>query len=107
LTFGGLGAKPPITFLKDSLWRTTRNALAPRLKRTISFEVEHKYMTKVVAEFVAEVRSNLIDEIELAYSKAFADLRLEIVNLRLELVKLNGNAAGPIDLPNAISRLAN
>jgi hypothetical protein len=71
-----------------------------------ALETEHDYMTEVFAQFVAEVRSNLIDEIELAYSKTFADLGLEIANLRLELVKLNGGAAGPIDQPNPISRLA-
>ena len=37
------------------------------------------------------MRNDLVKEIELAY-KAFADLRLEIANLRLELVKLHGGA---------------
>jgi len=50
-------------------------------------------MTEIFAQFVAEARSELIDEIEAAYGRAFADLRLEIANLRLELVKLNGGTS--------------
>ena len=64
-------------------------------------------MTEIFAQFVAEVRSDLIDEIEAVYGRAFADLRLEIANSRLKLVKLNGGSVAPIDLPNPISRLAN
>jgi len=72
-----------------------------------AIEAEHAYMIEVFGEFVGEVRSKLIDEIEAAYGRAFADLRLETANLRLGLVKLNGGSVAPIDLPNPISRLAN
>jgi hypothetical protein len=35
-------------------------------------------MTEIFAQFVAEVRSNLVDEIEAAYCRAFAELRLKL-----------------------------
>ena len=56
-------------------------------------------MTEIFAQFVAEVRPNLVDEIEAAYGRAFADLRLEIANLRLEPVKLNGGALRQLIYP--------
>jgi hypothetical protein len=49
-----------------------------------AIEAEHNYMSEIVALFVTEMHNDLVREIELAYGKAFAELRLEIANLRLE-----------------------
>ena len=64
-------------------------------------------MTEIFAQFVAEVRSDLINEIEAVYGRAFADPRLEIANFAVGVGQAEWRHVAPIDLPNPIRRLAN
>jgi hypothetical protein len=60
------------------------NAMDIEARIAAAIEAEHNYMSEIVALFVTEMHNDLVREIELAYGKAFAELRLEIANLRLE-----------------------
>jgi hypothetical protein len=75
----------------QELWHGLHQALGEAIAN------EREFTFAVIAQFVAEMRDELIDEINQAYSRQFNIVKLDIDALRHEIRKYAG--AGVLELP--------